>query len=400
MEWPFYLQPKKPAPPESPDSTGAAATGADTARPSVPAGNPGIGAITVDTPALPLTATGPALETNATPAVSPPGMSPPELPPHAAHLEATSIAVPLGQAKTALAIHSPVDLPANSFWGESEIDLRQPRTAWWVWLVLGCTMALVAQGAAAWFFHSTNTFGGALMFANGALAGFISPLFQRNAKEIWSGTVSPWRANRLLLTDLLLLFMGLLVGFLVLPLYVGMSAYAHTFDGISRFIDIRRASLASLDFAGTPDIALVNVRVVVVFFLVGLIFRYVGALIAVVWNASTWGVVFAAAIAGGLSPGPARGTGSLLEGLQLGIITLPHLLLETAAYLCAAMAGVFLSRAVVRYRLDSERLAQVIRAVLTLLAVALGLVVIAALSEGLWGRWLAGQWFSNLSAME
>ena len=287
---------------------------------------------------------------------------------------------------------SSAQLPISSFDAEVSIDLDQPRTAWFIWLGLGVGFSLVGQGAAWWFFHSTDTFGGALMFTIAALAGFVFPLFQRNAKEIWCRRLTPLQANLRLLADLLLLFAGLMIGFFALPLVVGPTAYAVTFSGIARFVDVRRASLGSFAFGETGWILLANLRVALVFFLVGLLFRYVGTLIVVVWNASTWGIVFAAALAGSLTVGES----GIWAGLRLGAVVLPHLVVETVAYLCAAMAGIFLSKALQRYRWTGERFETVGRAVLTLLAVAAMLVFVAALLEGLWGRWLAGLWFRSL----
>ena len=287
-------------------------------------------------------------------------------------------------------------LPVSSFLGDGEIDLNQPRTGRWVWLRLGVLMSLMAQGAAWWFFHGTDTFGGALLFAVAGLAGFIFPLFQRNAKELWSGRLGPWEANGLLLLDLLVLFLGLVAGFLILPLVLGADTYGQLFSGIARFVDVRRASLGNFAFSGTLDIILVNLRVAMVFFLIGLFFRYVGTLIVLVWNASTWGVVFAASISGGLAGGKA----TLLDGVRLGVVVMPHLVIETGAYLCAAMGGIFLSRALGRYRLMSDRFEQVGRSVLILVAVAMVMVILAAMLEGLWGRWLARQWFAGLEVMD
>ena len=295
---------------------------------------------------------------------------------------------------------SSASLPVSSFDAEPRIDLQAPRTRWWIWLSLGLAAAVLSQGFAWWFFSSADTFGGALMFAIAGLAGFIYPLFQRNAKEIWAHQFRPRTANLLLLGDLLLLFSGLIAGFMAVPLVIGMETYHTIFSGITRFIDLRRASLASFDFAGTPDLILVNLRVAVVFFLVGLLTRYVGTLIVVVWNAATWGVVFAAGITGGLTGEAISGAAKWSAGLQLAAVALPHLMVETVAYLCTAMAGIFLSRAAQRYRWTGERFAMVAQAVLWLLLAALVLVVLAALLEGVWGRWLASLWFKPWQAID
>ena len=71
----------------------------------------------------------------------------------------------------------------------------------------------------------------------------------------------------------------------------------------------------------------------------------------------------------------------------------PHVLLETAAYLLAAMAGVFLSRAVVRYWPMDDRFIAVAQVVIRHLLAAAVLIILAGLVEGLISSWLASVWF-------
>lgn len=285
---------------------------------------------------------------------------------------------------------SSASLPVSSFDAEPSVDLASPRTSRWVWLGVGLGGAAVAQAAAWWFFHAADTFGGALLFSVGALAGFVSPLFLRHDKEIWSRTLTAGQADRLLLTDLLVLFFGLIAGYALAPLVIGIQVYADAFSGIARFVDVRRVSLAAFDFSGVWGILVGNLQVLAAFFLIGLLFRYVGTLIAVVYNAATWGVVFAAALAGGFGAGKG---GGFVEGLQLAAVAMPHILVEVVAYVAASMAGIFLSRALVRYRWTGERFRVVGNSVLRLIAIGAALVLVAAVLEGLWGRWLAGMWW-------
>ena len=71
-----------------------------------------------------------------------------------------------------------------------------------------------------------------------------------------------------------------------------------------------------------------------------------------------------------------------------------HLLLEAAAFICAGVAGVFLSKAFLRYALESEAFGSVLKSVSMLLLTGLVLVLAGAMLEGLLAAhlvgWLAG----------
>lgn len=274
---------------------------------------------------------------------------------------------------------SSASLPVSSFDSGSPIDLRDPRTHAVVWLGFGLLGGLGGQLAAWWFFHASDTLAGAMMFSLAILAGRIHPLFQRNAKEIWTRSLSPGRANWLLARDILVLFVGLLLGYILLPIVLGMERYSSTFSSIQNMVDIRRMHLLDFDHGNWLAILINNSRVLLVFFLVGLIFRYIGTLIVIVFNAATWGVVLAAALAG-----------TFIHSAvwwQLPLITLalaPHIIIETGAYVLAAMAGIFLSRGAVRYRWHSSRFRSVGEAVLHLMKWAMIAVVLGSLIEAWW----------------
>ena len=98
-------------------------------------------------------------------------------------------------------------------------------------------------------------------------------------------------------------------------------------------------NLMGFDHGNFLHIIINNVRVFFVFFLVGILFRYVGTLIVIVYNAATWGVVLAAAASGAMIQG--------LDWWELALATFalaPHIIFETLAYVLASMAGIFLSR--------------------------------------------------------
>ncbi len=301
---------------------------------------------------------------------------------------------PAPRREGARSSRSSASLPVSSFDTGHQVTLDDPRTHWAVWLACGIGAALIGQAAAWWFFHAAETFGGAMMFSLALLAGMIHPLFQRNAQEIWTRSLSADRANAFLARDLLVLFLGLILGYGLLPLAMGAESYASTFSGIARFVDARRIHLLSFDHGRVVDILANNLRVFLVFFLIGLLFRYVGTLIVVVYNAATWGVVFAAALSGSLD----RGAGLAEAAVFLAAVT-PHLMVETLAYLLAAMAGIFLSRGALRYRWTSERFLSVGAAVLRLAGLGAVLVATAAILESTWAHALVQWAFRHAQAL-
>jgi hypothetical protein len=273
-------------------------------------------------------------------------------------------------------------MPTSTFEPNTRlVDPRRPRRPPTTFLLLGFLGALAGQLAAAFFFHGGETFGGSYAFTLCALGGFVFPIFQRNRKEIWDLHTTPARANAFLARDLTLIFLGIALAYLVLPLVWGVPGYVETFRGVGQQIGDRYGTgLNGLCFDDPLPTFLANARVLLVFYLVGAIFRHLGVLFVIIVNASHWGVVLAAAFAGTLVHGEHQW---FTTGLALALLLCPHLLLEMTSYVAGAMAGVFTGRALARYRLGSRPVYEVGRWVLLLLVTGMVLLAFAALVEGL-----------------
>ena len=155
---------------------------------------------------------------------------------------------------------SSASLPVSSFDSGAPL-ISTPRTAIYIWLGLGCAAGFGGQLAAWWFFHASDTLGGAMMFSIAMLAGSIFPLFQRNSKEIWTRKLSPNKANLLLTKDILAVYLGLLIGYAALPLIIGVEWYSEVFSAISGFVDTRRMNLLGFDHGDFFSIIINNFRV-------------------------------------------------------------------------------------------------------------------------------------------
>jgi uncharacterized membrane protein SpoIIM required for sporulation len=281
-------------------------------------------------------------------------------------------------------------LPLSAFDSDADVDISVPRPWWPTWLVIGFLAALVGQGAGWWFFRGHDTFNGALLFTLCALAGLIYPVFQRNSKEIWSGQVAPGLANLWLMRDMGLLFAGILTGFLAASAAIGANAYQAEFPAGGTLIDLRRLAWTTFDFAPLKDILANNLRVFLVFLLVGLTFRYVGILFIVIVNAAHWGVVLGAAAGGTLQ----YGHGGWLDAAMLLLVITPHLALELAAYVLAGMTGIFLNRGLMRYTITSRHFTTVATASLQIAVLGAALVICAAFAEILLGGTVGG-WYQS-----
>ncbi len=211
-----------------------------------------------------------------------------------------------------------------------------------------------------------------------AQAGVAEALLARNRDAIWDGREPPGRANRRLARSLLALFLGILAAYAAASLLVPGPALGNLFA--RQIGDFGGHSLSDVRFDDFPGVLGQNALVLAVGFLCALVYRHGGMLLVLAWNASVWGVVF---------PWIARTAPDVGAGGAVGYTLLayacilPHLLLEAGAYVAAAMAGVFLSKAVQKYRLDSAAFRQVAGSVARIAAAALLLLLLAAAAESL-----------------
>ena len=61
----------------------------------------------------------------------------------------------------------------------------------------------------------------------------------------------------------------------------------------------------------------------------------------------------------------------------------PHMVIETTAYVMAAMCGVFSGRCILKYKIGSVAFAFVCRAILRLLVIAIAILFLASVVESL-----------------
>lgn len=240
-------------------------------------------------------------------------------------------------------------------------------------------MSALSIGAGFLLFPAEASLIGVFLVAI-AQSGTAHLLLERNRDEIWTQRKDAGRANLRLATSLLTIFVGVVLTYAAATLLVPQDALLTLFD--RQIGDFGGHSLTEVVFDDLGGVLGTNALVLVLCLLVAVFYRHGGMLLVLGWNASVWGVVFA--YVARTAPDAGAGGTALYFGKSFFAI-FPHLALEATAYVLAAMAGVFFSKAVQKYGLGSRDFVQVMGAVGRVGAAALAMLVLAALCEA----WLA-----------
>lgn len=180
-------------------------------------------------------------------------------------------------------------------------------------------------------------------------------------------------ANRRTALGLVALFAGMLV------VFVALAAWQQRAGGPGPdLVGGARGILDRRFDAGVATLLSHNLVTLAVLMLVGFVYRTYGALLALGWNAAHWATVLTILVLRGLPDSDAH---PVVFVTVSAAAVLPHLLAEAAAYVVGTLGAIFASRAITRYAASDPRLGRVLRAVLTLVAVAAALLILAAVVE-------------------
>lgn len=214
-----------------------------------------------------------------------------------------------------------------------------------------------------------------------SLYGMINRLFESNRREIWDKVLPPLQANIKLGISLLLVFLGIMFSYSIVAILLKPNLAAVLLDKqIGLYKDLSpETGLAGINFGTFSSLFRHNIIVLLVVFFFPLLYRTGGLLLIIAWNASTWGTVF----------GYFARCMFELYGVKKGIITFlmaytsvfPHILTESSGYILSAMAGFFVSKAVVKYFKDFEKLARVLNASFLILLVSIIFIALSAYIE-------------------
>ena len=242
--------------------------------------------------------------------------------------------------------------------------------------------ACLGLAAGAALFASLASLVGVFLVAF-SMAPVVEALLARNRREVWAPDSDATAANWHMARSLMAIFAGVFLAYGAAAALVPAEIFKGSFD-----LQLGAASAGKGEGAAPAFASLLRQDLVAVLVSFGcaLLYRHGGMLLVLAWAASRWGVVLAMELRGGAAVEQASG---LLGVLPPVLVALPHLTLEALGTILAAMAGVFLSLGVVRYKLRSSRLLRVLRAVLVILAVAFLAATFAALLEAALAPWRA-----------
>ena len=125
-------------------------------------------------------------------------------------------------------------------------------------------------------------------------------------------------------------------------------------------------------------------------------FAAYGAMLVVAWNACVWTFVLTELTTRALPDGAA----SLWQTLSFSLLVLgavlPHLLLEASAYVIASLAGIFVSKALVKYGPRDPAMAEIVQVAAVMVLLAATILVAAGLIESTWPSLvLSAAWATN-----
>jgi len=254
------------------------------------------------------------------------------------------------------------------------------RPALTVLFVEAFLVTLIATGM-AWLVFAAASGLIAVFLVSLSLQDSFSTLLEVNRRDIYEGRLAPYSANAWLVFALVAVFAGCCLAFSAVAWWLPTSSLRLVFASQLELSPVHALDLSRLTLGQFEALFLRNLSVFGLCLLVSAVFRSGGALMILAWNASVWAVSYALLSRSTIVVGGAPVATTLLAAA--GGIT-PHLVLEAAAYITAALVGIFVAKAVEKYRFSDARFRRVMRASLLLVLAGGVLLAIGAAAESWW----------------
>ena len=253
--------------------------------------------------------------------------------------------------------------------------------------------------ASGFFFSSVAIFIAAALFAHSPslvvvtfmtlplIYTYTNLLQQEAAHEVKDKTIRQLIAdNMFLVKTYLLLFLGMTIGiafwFSILPNSMLSSLFSEQIYNLNQIGLVTGLSITPLaiDSSAFMTIASNNIKLVLLSGIMSFVFA-AGALFILSWNASVVGVAVGTIMIKLKASGVAASL-ALGQGLSLGAaFYLLHLIPEVAAYFLAAVAGAFISSAMMRYKPLSPNSNRLLAIAGSLMVFAVALILLGAVIE-------------------
>ena len=239
----------------------------------------------------------------------------------------------------------------------------------------GVVVAILGTLFAWWLFPAEASLV-SVFLASISTIDSIERVLDANRLDIFERHIRPLRANARLILLVLALFAGTTIGFSILGLGLPLAELHDIFS--HQLEDYSSESFTELSFGGFSDLLILNIYVLLFFFIIAIPFRQGGVMLAVAWNASVWGATFGFFARSWSDSG---GPPTAEAYLRVMATVTPHMAIEACAYVIAGFAGVFVSKGILKHELDSDVMLSIGKTILVMMALAAMLVVIGALWE-------------------
>ncbi|MBI2565773.1 MAG: stage II sporulation protein M [Candidatus Schekmanbacteria bacterium] len=233
---------------------------------------------------------------------------------------------------------------------------------------------------------------GSVLLSSAALQSRLYQLLRENRENVFDHKLGSLRSNVRTAASMCALFFGVLSAYVMTALYLDDSELERGFDFVLRAADLGTDNLRERTFAGAWAAYRHNFAILAAFVMLGFVYRSYGVLFALCWNGCVWGVALTVMVRRLLLTTECSVT-RVLTGSLAAVV--PHVVLEATAYVLASMAAIFLSKGVFLYSSAHPRLRKVGAAVLRILALAVLVLFLAALTESYWAPFMLGLFFAN-----
>ena len=214
--------------------------------------------------------------------------------------------------------------------------------------------------------------------ASAAIVPRFNTILAINRQRIWAEPGSGRRVNIDSTISAMSVFTAMFLAFLIVAILTDHAALQQHFGFILKQTQFESGQVLSPErFALGSAVLIHNMSVLLSFFLLSFLYRSLGAMIALGWNASVWAITLTLLAGEGI----ARAENPVLYTLTIIVAIMPHLVVEAAAYLVGSLCAIFLSRGITLYSISNPLLKRVLAAVLVLAIASVVLIIFGALLE-------------------
>lgn len=217
-----------------------------------------------------------------------------------------------------------------------------------------------------------------LFLVAAALSDRFDLLLDENRRNIWERHVGGWRSNRLTVIGFFAIFGGIFAGYALIASLLDAGRVATFFEFTLQAAALGGETLRERNFGSFTAILAPNVGVLVVTACLAFVYRTFGTMLVLGWNACVWAIVIMILALRGVQSSELPRVVSLAVALAA---VLPHLMLESLAYISTSLAFLFASKGLSTYHLRDPRLRQVLAASIVLFGVGCTALLLGAAAE-------------------